>query len=116
FMLYPKMIQQITGVPYEKYLMDSIYKPLEAGHFMFNPKGKYPDSLIVPTEVDTIFRHTLVKSWVHDENAGLLGGVSGNAGLFGTAEDLVKLMYMYQSMGLYAGKRFISENRSEEHT
>ncbi len=116
FMLFPKMIQQITGVPYEQYLMDSIYKPLGADHFMFNPKGKYPDSLIVPTEIDTIFRHTLVKSWVHDENASLLGGVSGNAGLFGTAEDLVKLMYMYQSMGVYGGKRFISESTLREFT
>src|SRR5690606_35685542 len=114
FMLFPKMIQQITGVPYEQYLMDSIYKPLGADHLMFNPKGKYPDSLIVPTEIDTIFRHTLVKSWVHDENASLLGGVSGNAGLFGTAEDLVKLMYMYQSMGVYGGKRFISESTLRE--
>lgn len=116
FMLFPKMIQQITGVPYEQYLMDSIYKPLGADHLMFNPKGKYPDSLIVPTEIDTIFRHTLVKSWVHDENASLLGGVSGNAGLFGTAEDLVKLMYMYQSMGVYGGKRFISESTLREFT
>lgn len=116
FMLFPKMIQQITGVPYEQYLMDSIYKPLGADHLMFNPKGKYPDSLIVPTEIDTIFRHTLVKSWVHDENASLLGGVSGNAGLFGTAEDLVKLMYMYQSMGGYGGKRFISESTLREFT
>ena len=116
FMLYPKMIQQITGVSYEDYLLDSIYKPLGARHFMFNPKGKYLDSLIVPTEIDTIFRHTLVKSWVHDENAGLLGGISGNAGLFGTAEDLAKLMYMYQSMGTYAGKRFISESTLREFT
>lgn len=116
FMLYPKMIEQMTGVPYEDYVRDSIYKPLGATNLMFNPKGKYPDDLIVPTEVDSIFRHTLVKSWVHDENAGLLGGVSGNAGLFGTAEDLAKLMYMYQSMGVYAGKRFISEKTLREFT
>ncbi|WP_417362986.1 serine hydrolase domain-containing protein [Galbibacter sp.] len=116
FMLYPKMIQEMTGISYEDYLLDSIYKPLGATNLMFNPKGKYPDSLIVPTEVDTIFRNTLVKSWVHDENAGLLGGVSGNAGLFGTAEDLAKLMFMYQSMGVYAGKRFISEKTLKEFT
>lgn len=116
FMLYPKMIEQITGVAYQDYLMDSIYRPLGAKTMMYNPKGKYPDSLIVPTEVDTIFRHTLVQSWVHDENAGLLGGVSGNAGLFATAEDLAKLMYMYQSMGVYGGKRYISEKTLKEFT
>lgn len=116
FMLYPKMIEQMTGVPYQDYVRDSVYKPLGATYLMFNPKGKYPDSLIVPTEIDTIYRHALVKSWVHDENASLLGGISGNAGLFGTAEDLAKLMYMYQSMGTYAGKRFISENTLKEFT
>lgn len=116
FMLYPKLIEQMIGVPYEKHLRDSIYRPLGANNFMFNPDGKYPDSLIVPTENDTFYRKTLVKGWVHDENASLIGGVSGNAGLFGTAEDLAKLMYMYQSMGAYAGKRFISEKTLKTFT
>ena len=39
----------------------------------FNPKKKNFPNKIVPTELDTLFRHTLTKDWVHDENAALNG-------------------------------------------
>ncbi|MCM5663736.1 serine hydrolase domain-containing protein [Galbibacter mesophilus] len=116
FLIYPELIEQLTGIPYEDYVRDSIYKPLGANTLMFNPSGKYPDSLIVPTEMDEIYRKNMVKGWVHDENASLLGGVSGNAGLFGTANDVAKLMKMYQNMGEYGGKRYISEATLQEFT
>ncbi|MCF8715791.1 serine hydrolase [Joostella atrarenae] len=114
FLLYPEIISQLTGVSYEKYVTDSIYSPLGAENLMFNPSGKYSEDLIVPTELDTIYRKEFVKGWVHDENASLLGGVSGNAGLFGTANDLAKLIAMYQNMGTYGGKRYISEKTLKE--
>ncbi|MBT8302771.1 MAG: serine hydrolase, partial [Maribacter sp.] len=59
-------------------------------------------------------RHTLTKGWVHDENASLLGGISGNAGLFSTATDLAKLMQMYLNYGSFNGKRYISESTLKE--
>ncbi|EIJ40098.1 penicillin-binding protein, beta-lactamase class C [Galbibacter orientalis DSM 19592] len=116
FLIYPEMIKQLTGINYEKYVRDSIYRPLGATNLIFNPIGKYPESLIVPTELDTIYRNAYVKGWVHDENASLLGGVSGNAGLFGTANDLAKLIKMYQNLGEYGGKRYISEKTMKEFT
>ncbi|QLE00312.1 serine hydrolase [Galbibacter sp. BG1] len=116
FLISPELIKQLTGVPYENYVRDSIYKPLGANTLMFNPSGKYPDSLIVPTELDSVYRKAYIKGWVHDENASLLGGVSGNAGLFGTANDLAKLIKMYQNMGVYGGKKYISEATLIEFT
>ena len=56
----------------------------------------------------------MTQGWVHDENASLLGGISGNAGLFATATDLAKLMQMYQNYGSYGGKRYISKKTIEE--
>jgi len=82
----------------------------------FNPKKKNFSNKIVPTEVDTLFRHTLTKDWVHDENAALMGGISGNAGLFATAEDLARLMQMYMNYGIYEGKRYLSEESVKEFT
>jgi len=58
----------------------------------------------------------LVKGWVHDENASLKGGVSGNAGLFGTADDLAKLMLFYQNYGRVDGKQLISAETVKEFT
>ncbi|MDR2037206.1 MAG: serine hydrolase, partial [Bacteroidales bacterium] len=52
----------------------------------------------------------------HDENAALLGGVSGHAGVFGNANDLAKLMQMYLNMGIYGGERYIEEKTMETFT
>lgn len=47
---------------------------------------------------------------VHDENAAWLGGVAGNAGLFSTARDLVKLGEMYLNEGVYNGRRILGNS------
>ncbi|MFK7811978.1 MAG: serine hydrolase domain-containing protein, partial [Maribacter sp.] len=89
-------------------------RPLGSTTMGFRPKTKKYSNSIVPTEQDTLFRHTLTRNWVHDENASLLGGVSGNAGLFATATDLAKLMQMYMQYGTYNGKRYIAEKTLKE--
>ncbi len=117
FLLFPKIIENLTGVAYEKYVQDNFYKPLGADTFMFNPAAhNFPMERIVPTEEDSVYRKSYVQGWVHDENASLMGGVSGNAGLFATAEDLAKLMQMYMNMGVYGGKRYISTRTLKEFT
>jgi CubicO group peptidase (beta-lactamase class C family) len=114
FLIFPKLIEQLTGQSYESYLTENFYKPLGASTMGFTPKLKGYSNKIVPTEVDTLFRHTLTQGWVHDENASLLGGVSGNAGLFATATDIAKLMQMYMQLGTYDGKKYISEKTLKE--
>ena len=116
FLIFPELIEQLTGVPYPTYVQENFYTPLGMDTFGFLPSTKNYPNAIVPTEVDTLFRHTLTKGWVHDENAALLGGISGNAGLFGTALDLAIMMQMYQQMGSYGGKRYLSEKTIKEFT
>lgn len=114
FLIYPELIQQLTGENYEKYLEKNFYSQVDAKTLCFLPKTKTFSNKIVPTEIDTLFRHELTKNWVHDENAALLGGVSGNAGLFGTATDLAKMMQLYLNYGNYNDKQLISENVVKE--
>ena len=45
---------------------------------------------IAPTELDTAWRHRMLRGEVHDENASRLDGVSGHAGLFSDAVDLLQ--------------------------
>lgn len=116
FLLYPEIISQLTNTDYETYLTMKFYAPLGATTLGFNPKTKNYQNKIVPTEIDTLFRHELTKDWVHDENAALLGGVSGNAGLFASATDLAKMMQMYMNYGTYGGKRYLSEATVREFT
>lgn len=116
FLIYPDLIAQITDKKYTDYLQENFYVPLKASTLGYRPKTKNFKNLIVPTEIDTIFRKELTKNWVHDENAALLGGISGNAGLFGTSLDLAKIMQMYANYGIYDGKRYIAENTLKEFT
>ncbi|MCI2228746.1 beta-lactamase family protein [Polaribacter sp. MSW13] len=116
FLIYPDLITQITQKNYTEYLQENFYTPLGTTTLGYRPKTKNFKNLIVPTEIDTLFRKGLTKNWVHDENAALLGGISGNAGLFGTSLDLAKVMQMYANYGVYDGKRYISESILREFT
>lgn len=116
FLIFPRLIEQITGTDYQTYLNENFYSPLGCHTLGYLPSEKYYGNAIVPTEVDSLFRKTLVKGWVHDENASLLGGVSGNAGLFGTADDLAKIMLFYQNYGAVGGQQLVSEATVKEFT
>lgn len=114
FLIYPRLIEQLTGTDYETYLDQNFYKPLGCYTLGYNPSKKNYVNDIVPTENDSVFRKTFVKGWVHDENASLKGGVSGNAGLFGTADDLAKIMMFYENYGAIGDKQIISKEVVKE--
>lgn len=116
FLIYPKLIEDLTGTTYTSYLENNFYKPIGATTLGYLPSKINFANQIVPTEQDTLFRHTLTKGWVHDENAALLGGISGNAGLFGTADDLFKLMLLYQNFGKLENQHLLSESIVKEFT
>jgi beta-N-acetylhexosaminidase len=116
FILYPQIVEKMTHQPFEDYLKQNVYEPLGATTLTFNPMRFYPLPRMVPTEYDSVFRKTLVWGRVHDEGAAMLGGVSGHAGLFGSANDLMKLVQMYLQKGYYGGKQFITPATITEFT
>ncbi|MVN76472.1 serine hydrolase [Hymenobacter sp. HMF4947] len=116
FMLYPYYVQRASGKPFDQFVADEIYRPLGASTLGFNPERRFPRWRIAPTEYDSAFRKQLVHGTVHDENAAMLGGVSGHAGLFGTANDLAKLVQMYLWQGRYGGQQLIKAETIAEYT
>jgi CubicO group peptidase (beta-lactamase class C family) len=56
----------------------------------FNCSPAEARNLIPPTEEDTSFRHGVIQGEVQDENAWVLGGASGHAGLFSNVSDLLR--------------------------
>jgi len=114
FILAPAVIEKITHQAFDDYLYKTIYQPLGAYSLTFNPYKKYPITRIVPTEYDSLFRKELIHGTVHDEGAGMLNGISGHAGLFGTANDLAKLMQMYIQKGQYGNHYFFSRQTVNE--
>lgn len=116
FILMPRLVKAQTGQEFESYIKTQFYKPLGANTLTWNPLRFFDTTRMVPTERDTFFRMTLLQGKVHDEGAGMLNGISGHAGLFGSANDLAKLMQLYLNKGIYGGERLIGEKAFDEFT
>lgn len=116
FIISPGIIENLTGEKWYNFVTDNIYHKLGAYDICFNPYLKYPLERIVPTEYDSLFRRQLLHGTVHDEGAAMLGGISGHAGLFATANDLMKLMEFYRRMGEYGGEQLIGKDVFERYT
>ncbi len=116
FIVSPEVLVRAGGRPYTEALYEDFFRPLGAGTLRYNPLHHFPLLRIVPTELDHNFRRTLVHGYVHDEAAAVLGGVSGNAGLFSSAGDLAKLLQMYLNGGEYGGRRYLSDDVLSEFT
>ena len=105
-MLLGEIIERVSGQRLDSFLADNVFQPLGMTDTRFTP----PASLrtrIAPTEDDRDFRHRLVHGEVHDENAWVLGGVAGHAGLFSTARDLASFCQMLLNGGIYAHRRIV---------
>jgi beta-N-acetylhexosaminidase len=116
FIIAPEIVENLSGEKWYKFVTDSIYHKIGAFDIGFNPYLKYPLNRIVPTEYDSLFRKQQLHGTVHDEGAAMLGGISGHAGLFATANDLMKLMEMYRRMGEYGGQQVIGKEVMEDYT
>ncbi|MBT8281704.1 MAG: beta-lactamase family protein [Muriicola sp.] len=116
FLLFPELIEKVTGNSYTYLLRRDFTFPLNIPSLGYLPAVKgFPNS-IIPTEFDSLYRKDVVQGWVHDENASLFGGISGNAGLFGKATDLLRVMQMYQNYGYLDGRRYLKEETVKEFT
>lgn len=116
FIIAPQIIENLSGQKWYDFVTDSIYKKIGATEMAFNPYKRFAIDRIVPTEYDSLFRKQLLHGTVHDEGAAMLGGISGHAGLFADANDLMKLMELYRRMGDYGGKQLIGKNVMKEYT
>ncbi len=106
YYLFMELIEQMEGKSIDVLIHDYLYKPMGANTMVYHPREVFPLDHIVPTEDDKLFRGSLLRGYVHDQGAALLGGIAGHAGLFGSANDLAKLMQMYMQKGEYAGIRY----------
>jgi len=99
------IIERITGQTLDQFVQARVFGPLGMRDTQYTP----PETLkprIAPTETED-FRGGQVWGVVHDETAWVLGGVSGNAGLFSSARDLAVFVQMLLNGGSYAGTRIV---------
>lgn len=105
FITLAQALAKILGLSFDEYLQINLFQPLQMKDTCFNPKQE--KARIAATE-QSDWDNRLCWGAVHDENARCQGGISGNAGLFSTAEDLSKFAQMYLNQGSYKGLRLLS--------
>lgn len=110
-----KIIEKVTSKSLDVFLHDEIFFPLGMDRTFYNPSEESKKN-IAPTEFDNHWRNRLLIGEVHDENAALLNGVAGHAGLFSTAENLAVYLQMILQKGFYQGKQFIKKETVELFT
>ena len=107
FFLMAKLIDRVSGLTVDEYAARHFYRPMGLESLTFNPLRYIDRDRIPPTEVDNYFRMCTVQGYVHDMGAGMMGGVSGHAGLFGSAHDVAALFQMLLQEGRYGGKQYL---------
>jgi CubicO group peptidase (beta-lactamase class C family) len=87
FILLGEVLAKQAGLGLDLFARQEIFTPLGMSHTRFIPPPEWK-SAIPPTEDDRKFRKRIIQGEVNDENAYVMGGVAGHAGLFAPATDL----------------------------
>ena len=93
FILLGVALARLADEPLDRFCQREILGPLGLTHTTFNPAPGLR-SAIPPTADDQTFRHRVIQGEVQDENASVLGGIAGHAGLFSTANDVATFAHI----------------------
>ena len=108
FLFYQNLLEEKYDTPLDDLFNERIKAPLALKDIAFHPMTFFEKERIVPSEKDDYFRNQIVQGYVHDMAAAIKGGVSGHAGLFGSAKAVLKIMQMYLQKGQYGAARLFS--------
>jgi CubicO group peptidase (beta-lactamase class C family) len=101
----------VAGAPLPAVIRERVLDVVEARTCGYGPR---PAEACAATEEDWDWRHKRLRGEVHDENAYAMGGVSGHAGLFGTAADVAALIRVYRD-GAVIGNELRDLARTEQY-
>ena len=102
FIILGVALERIADETLDHFCQRELFGPLGMAHTAYNPPASWRDS-IPPTADDRSFRNRIIQGEVQDENASVLGGVAGHAGLFATAEDLATFAHVLIQAGRTSG-------------
>ena len=103
FILLGQLLECLYGTDLRELALREVFRPLRMRDTGFLPQ----DGNIAATEMQDDGR--CLQGVVHDENARFLGGVAGNAGVFGNMDDLALFLQMLCQRGaLPDGTRYLA--------
>lgn len=106
--LLQRIMERVTGTDLDKIIHDKISVPLNLRRTFFNPPREYWFyTLPTSEEISSVKRN---KGVVFNDKAYNMHGVSGNAGLFMSAEDLAVFLQLLLQRGNYNNNELIRED------
>ncbi len=90
------LVERVSGVSYEEYVENNIFRPLQMNHSYFGP-AKHTKGYTNGTETDT-YRYSY----------------SGSDGVTSSAADMLKIARLYTKNGRRANKEFLSDTVVED--
>ncbi len=97
------VVKKVTRKTLADFAAREIFEPLGMVHTFFNPPSSFRPLCVPTLVVDGV----PLQGTVHDPLARALGGISGNAGLFSTADDLAIFALMLLNKGEVKGTRIL---------
>lgn len=101
-----EVVRRAAGKPIDVFAKERIFAPLGMHDTAFGVAPELRER-VAPTEPREA-TGIMIRGEAHDPRAFRLGGVAGNAGLFSTADDLVRFARMMLSDGELDGVRVLS--------
>jgi uncharacterized protein YbbC (DUF1343 family) len=107
FQILGELVRRISGQPLDLYCSEHIFMPLGMKDTCFNPSSVLRKR-IAPTQYQNHHEGKMLWGEVHDLTSHNMGGVSGHAGLFSTADDLSIFAQMLVNGGSTKGIQILS--------
>jgi CubicO group peptidase (beta-lactamase class C family) len=92
YMTLGLVVEHISGERLDRFVRREIYQPLGIDDLFFNPLDASPLPRDYAATERCPWRGGVLSGAVHDDNAYVLNGVAGHAGLFGTARAVFTLL------------------------
>ncbi len=77
YIFLAKIAEKITGLPLDQYVSKTFYEPMRLLSIGYDPLRQNHLQDITPTQSEKLFRMQLLRGFVHDPAAAMLGGGSG---------------------------------------
>ncbi len=106
YIILQRILEKVGGKSLDELAQEFVFTPLGMTSTCYNPSS---DKSFAATELCS---HTgeWATGHVHDENSYFVGGVSGNAGVFSTLDDMISFSEMCSERGIAKnGQRYLSD-------
>jgi CubicO group peptidase (beta-lactamase class C family) len=102
-MILAWVVECVSDKRLDHFVVDEFYRPLGLENLFFISNNTLKNRGLFAATENCPWRHKILEGQVHDENAYVVGGIEGHAGLFGTADDVHRLLA--ELLAVYHGER-----------